>query len=110
MSENKNDENKEHKIIPQQPEEEKYEGKLYAYIGMGLTAAGALFFGLSFTVMGIYSLIASVIFHIAALTFYNVQKKKNNFKWLFYVQIAAYVLFFVTFLFFAGGILWSAEK
>ena len=98
------------KILPKTEEEEKYEGRIYAFIAIGLTAFGILFFGLSFTVMGIYSLIASIILYIASLTFLNVQKKKNNLKWIIYVQIVTYVAFAVAFLFFAGGILWSADK
>ena len=37
-----------------QVNDKKYTGKMYAFIAVALTAAGALFLGLSFTVMGIY--------------------------------------------------------
>ena len=99
--ENKNGQNKE---------PEKYEGKLFAFVAIGLCAAGAIAFGLSFTVLGIYALIASLIFQIAALTFVNLQKKKNDLKWLLYVRIAAYTLFVAALFLFAGGAIWSAVK
>ena len=56
--------------------DEEYTGKTYAYIGLGLMAGAALFFGLSFTVIGIYSLIASILLSLASITFINLQKKK----------------------------------
>lgn len=72
---------------------ENYGGKLFAFIAIGLTVAGAVAFGLYFTVLGIYSLIAAMLLSFAAITFINVQKKKSDFKWLRYVKIAAYLLF-----------------
>ena len=98
---------KENKKNNEEEKKEEYTGKLYAYVAMGLMAATALFFGLSFTVMGIYSLIASILLSLASLTFINIQKKRNDFKWLIYVRVVAYILFAVVFLFFAGGILWA---
>lgn len=90
--------------------EEQYTGKTYAYIGLGLMAGAALFFGLSFTVMGIYSLLTSILLNLASITFINLQKKKYDFKWLVYIKVAAYILFVVIFLFFAGGIFWSGAE
>jgi len=58
--------------------DEEYTGKTYAYIGLGLMAGAALFFGLSFTVIGIYSLIASILLSLASITFINLQKKKQT--------------------------------
>lgn len=86
---------------------ENYTGKTYAYIAVALTVLGAVAFGLSFTVMGIYSLIASVLFSLGALTFANIQKKRNNFKELIFVFIAAYAVLAVTVAFFIGGIIWA---
>lgn len=87
---------------------ENYTGKTYAYIAVALTVLGAVAFGLSFTVMGIYSLIASVLFSLGALTFANIQKKRNNFKELIFVFIAAYAVLAVTVAFFIGGIIWAS--
>lgn len=89
---------------------ENYTGKTYAYIAVALTVLGAVAFGLSFTVMGIYSLIASVLFSLGALTFANIQKKRNNFKELIFVFIAAYAVLAVTVAFFIGGIIWAGLK
>lgn len=89
---------------------EQYTGKTYAYIGLGLMAGAALFFGLSFTIMGIYSLLSSILLNLASITFINLQKKKYDFKWLVYIKVAAYILFVVIFLFFAGGIFWSGAE
>lgn len=88
---------------------ENYTGKTYAYIAVALTVLGAVAFGLSFTVMGIYSLIASVLFSLGALTFANIQKKRNNFKELIFVFIAAYAVLAVTVAFFIGGIIWASS-
>ena len=73
-----------------QVNDKKYTGKMYAFIAVALTAAGALFLGLSFTVMGIYSLITSLILTLAALTFENVQKRKNDFKQLKIIKIITF--------------------
>ena len=94
----------------QNGEPEKYAGKLFAWVAIGLVAAGATAFGLAFTVLGIYALIASLIFEIAALTFVNLQRKKNDLKWLLYVKISAYVLFVAALFLFAGGAIWSSLK
>ena len=94
----------------QNQEPVKYTGKLFAWIATGLCAAGAVAFGLAFTALGIYALISSLIFQIAALTFVNLQKKKNDLKWLLYVRIAAYALFVAALFLFAGGAIWSAKK
>ena len=87
---------------------ENYTGKTYAYIAVALTVLGAVAFGLTFTVLGIYSLIASVLFCLGALTFINIQKRKNNFSQLLYIKIAAYVVLGIAVAFFIGGIIWSA--
>ena len=84
--------------------------KLYAYIAIGLAAAGALAFGLAFTVLGVYALIACMLFEIASMTFINVQKKKQDFKWLIYVKIASYALMIAALLMFVGGTIWSSQE
>ena len=93
----------------QNGEPEKYEGKLFAWVAIGLCAAGAVAFGLAFSALGIYALIASLIFQIASLTFVNLQKKKNDLKWLLYIKIVAYALFAAAIMVFAGGTIWSAQ-
>ena len=89
---------------------EKYEGKLYAYIAIGLIIAGAVALGISFTKLGLYALIASMLFEIAAMTFINLQKRKNDLKWLIYVKICSYILFVAALLIFVGGTVWSSQE
>ena len=74
-----------------------YTGRTYAYIAIALTALSALAIGLSFTVLGIYSLISAVLLSLASLTFVNVQKKK-------------YYVLGICLIIFTGGIIWSAIK
>lgn len=88
----------------------QYTGKTYAYISIALSAAALASFALMFTKLGIYALIASVLLSLAALSFANVQKKKNNFRNLLFVIICAYVTLGLSVAVFAGGIIWSAVK
>ena len=94
----------------QNQEPEKQKNLLNLYIAIGLILGGAVALGVSFTKLGIYALIASMIFQIAAMTFLNLQKKKNDFKWLLYIKIVSYILFAAALLIFLGGTIWSAEK
>ena len=87
-----------------------YTGKTYAYIAIALCAAAAVFFALTFTPLGVYSLIASVILSIASLSFINVQKRKNNFKNLYIIRIFTYVVLGISVTFFIGGIIWSTTN
>ena len=84
--------------------------KIYAYIAIVLTVLGAVSCGRSCTVLGIYALIAAVLFSLGALTFTNIQKKKNNFIQLKYITAAAYAVLAVTAVFFGGGIIWASFK
>ena len=84
--------------------------KLYAYIAIGLAAAGAVALGLSFTVLGMYALIASALFEIASITFINLQKKRQDFKWLVFIKTAAYVLLIAALVVFIGGTIWSSQE
>ncbi len=85
-----------------------YDGKTYFYIGLGAAVLSAVAFGLTFTVPGIYALISAVLLSIAALSFLNTQKRKNNFKAVKYATVAAYVLLFIYLIFFVGGIIYSS--
>ena len=89
--------------------ENNYDKKTYAYIAIGLIIAGAIAFGVSFTALGIYALTASMIFEIAAITFINLQDKKNKLKWSIYVKVAAYAVFVAALLVFVGGTIWSTN-
>ncbi|MDE6104551.1 MAG: hypothetical protein K2G38_02530 [Clostridia bacterium] len=100
----KKDEEKLNEVKPE------YHGKTYAYIAIGLIVAAAVFLGLIFTKLGIYSLIASALFSIAALAFENTQRKKNNLTWLKFVKIAAYIVFALTLAVLVGGIIYSLNK
>lgn len=86
----------------------KSDTKAYFYAAIVACAMSAVAFGLAFSTLKIYSLIASVTFLLAALTLINTQKKVNNFKWVFYLSIIAYVLLGIVTLFFIGGIIYAA--
>lgn len=92
------------------PPEQPYAGKLFAYISIGLIIAGAAALGLIFTVLGIYALIASILFEIAALAFVNIQKRKNDFKELKIIKTVAYVALGITAAVFIGGIVYSTLR
>ena len=89
---NKNEQKNELKNVRSQ-EPEKYEGKTYAFIAIGLIAVGAVWLGVSFTKLGIYALIASICLEFAAMTLVNLQKRKYDFSWLKYIKLAAYIVF-----------------
>ena len=91
------------------PEPSSYTGKTYAYIALGLLVAGAVALGLIFTKLGVYALIAAVLFELGSLSFANVQKKKNNFKYLKILIICAYVLLGISIALFIGGIIYSSS-
>ncbi len=81
--------------------------RTFFYIAAALVLLSATAFGLTFTVLGIYALISSILLGIAALAFVSAQQKKQNFKALLYVKIAAYVMLAVAVLFFIGGTIYS---
>lgn len=89
-------------------EEVKSTSKTYFYVAIALCVLAAVAFGLSFSFMGIYALIASLILELAALSFCVTQKKKNKFPALKIVFIAAYVLLALSALLFIGGLIYSA--
>lgn len=85
------------------------QGKIFFYIACFLCAAGAVLFGLAFVPqLGIYALISSILSGIAALSFASAQRKRNDFKGVKYVRIAAYAVLAAAVLFFAGGLIYSA--
>lgn len=90
--------------------EQTYTGRTYAYISVGLTVAAVVFFGLAFTILGIYALIAALLLSLASIAFANVQKRKNNFDKLVIIRICAYVVLGITAALFIGGIIWSSLK
>ena len=80
--------------------------KTYFYIGIAACALGAVAFGLAFTVLEVYALFASILFELAALSFFGTQKKKNDFKAVFYLKIVAYAFLIAFTAFFIGGIIY----
>ena len=108
MSKKKKDENLNEENTPETAESKAYSGRIYFYIGIAAGALGVLSLGLIFTILSIYALIASVIFCLASLAFFNIQKKKNNFKQVRYFTIVAYVILGIALLIFGGGIIYSA--
>lgn len=82
--------------------------KIYFYLAIALCAAAAVLFGLSFTAVGIYALISSILCGIASLSFCSVQKKKYDFPQIKYAKIAAYIMLALSVLLFLGGLIYSA--
>ena len=97
---------KENKEI--QENEVKSTTKAYFYTAIAAFVLSAVAFGLSFSFMGIYALIASLILELCALSFCVTQKKKNPFPALKFVFIAAYILLGLSGLLFVGGLVYSA--
>ena len=99
---------KEKKEVKENGEDIKSTTKAYFYVAIGACVLAALAFGLSFSFMGIYALIASLILELFALSFCVTQKKKNPFPALKFVFIAAYILLGLSALLFIGGLVYSA--
>ena len=97
---------KEKKV--EENEEIKNTTKTYFYIAIAACVLSAVAFGLSFSVLGIYALIASLVLELCALSFCVTQKKKNPFPALKFVFIAAYILLALSALLFIGGLVYSA--
>lgn len=89
-------------------EEIKSTTKTYFYVAIGACILAATAFGLSFSFLGIYALISSIILELAALSFILTQKKKNNFPAVKIVLIISYVLLALSVLLFIGGLIYSA--
>ena len=78
------------------------------YIALGAFALAVIMLGLSFIpALGVYMLISSVLMELIALSFLNTQKKKENFKAVTYMTIAAYILLGVSVAIFAGGLIYT---
>lgn len=90
----------------EQPESQKT--KLYFYFAIGACVLAAAAFGLSFSFMGIYALIASIVFELTALSFAGAQKKKHNLPAVKFITIIAYVLLALSALLFIGGMIYTA--
>ena len=85
--------------------------RVYFYIALVLLALAAVAFGCAFIPgAGVYTLIASVLLELAALSFLSTQKKKNNFRAVFFVTATAYVLLALSMLLFAGGLIYVAMQ
>lgn len=89
-------------------EQPKSNSKVYFYAAIAACVLGVVSFGLAFSVLKIYSLIASVVFFLAALALLGTQKKVNNFVGVLFLKVIAYVLLVMVVLFFIGGIIFSA--
>ncbi len=92
---------------PAQDDKKEKNGRVFFYIAIACTALGALFFGLTFTPLAVFSLCASILFCLASLSFLNTQKKKENFKGVLILTIITYILFGIFLAFFIGGVIWS---
>lgn len=105
---------KKHEPIEQNDEDNVVQNstRSYFYIALGLMVLAAAAFVSAFLTgtIGVYLLIASVLMELAALSFLSTQKKKNNFKGVFYATVVAYVLLALSVLLFAGGLLYTSLR
>ena len=85
----------------------KKHAKLYFYIAIACTVLGAVFFGLTFTVLKVYALLASIVFCLASLSLLGAQKKRQNFTGVKILLIVTYVLFGLFVALLLGGVIWS---
>lgn len=82
--------------------------RIYFYIAIALSVLCAVAFGLTFTKLGIYSLISGILLGLCALAFVTAQQKKEKFKALLYLKIIDYALLALNVLLFIGGMIYSA--
>ena len=75
------------------------------YVAIGCFAAACLTFALSFFIYGagVYLLIASLTFSLAAMSFINAQKRKATNKLCKVIQILSYVIMFAALAVFVIG-------
>ncbi len=84
------------------------ESKLFFRIALCACVLGAVALGLSFTALGIYATIASVLVEFGALAFLNSQKKKGYFTACKVVRIFCYVIVALAAAIVIGGIIYKA--
>ena len=107
INENQTDDTEEITENTQTAQAPKKNGRIFFYIALACTAASPVFFGLTFTPLGVYSLLASILFCLASLSLLGTQKKKENFKGVLILTIVTYVLLGIFLAFFIGGVIWS---
>jgi hypothetical protein len=81
--------NKDNK--PNEPTEQS-DTKKYFWVAVVCFALGALFLGLSFTILGVYATFASMILELASVSFLNAQKKYNYFTACKVLRVVSYVV------------------
>lgn len=85
--------------------------RVYFFISIGLLVLAAVAFGCTFiNGVGVYALIASILLELSSLSFLSTQKKKNNFKGVFYATIATYVLLGLSLILFGGGMIYVGTQ
>lgn len=82
--------------------------RVYFYTGLAALILSAAAMGLTFTALGVYSLIAAILLALASLSFFEAQRKKNAFAALKAVKIIAYIALAVYAAFFIGGMIYAA--
>lgn len=108
MDEKKNDDKNDLKNVNAAPESDS---TAFFWAGAGASAVGLIIFILTLCLpdfFGVYGLIAAILCSLASLAFLATQKKKNNFKAVLYVTIAAYILLAAFTAFFIGGIIYAS--
>ena len=108
LKENQTDDTEEIKENTDNNQQPKKNGRVFFYIALACTVLGAVFFGLTFTPLAVFSLLAAILFCLASLSLLGTQKKRENFKGVFILTVITYVLFGIFLAFFIGGVIWSS--
>ena len=83
--------------------------RTYFYIALSALVGAAAALGCAFIpAIGVYMLITSVLLELGALAFLSAQKKKNDFRGLKYLTVAAYILLALSAALFCGGLIYVA--
>lgn len=78
--------------------------RVYFFVALPCTVLCVVFFGLTFSPLGVYSLLAAILFCISSLSFLSTQKKRENFKGVLILTIITYILLGIFIAFFVGGV------
>lgn len=90
-------------------ENEKNSTRSYFYAAFAALVAAVAALGCAFIPgAGVYMLIASVLLELTTLSLLSAQKRKNNFKGVFFLTVAAYIFLGISAALFAGGLVYVA--
>lgn len=81
--------------------------RVHFYIAVAAFCLAVVALGLTFVpVLGVYSLITSVVLELSALSLFSTQKNKQDFKALKVLTIITWVLLGISIALFVGGLIY----